>query len=215
MISRPLIRSFVCIVAVLVVANYPRIASAIIIQGNVESTSTTGQVLELTMTIDDAKTRFELTGPDYSWFAFGFDTTTMMGYSLIVEGLDDSRTVVEQNLVGIGNPGSPQATQNISIIDTIHDDLSDLTTVILERPNSTGDANDPAFSTSMTSLPIIWAHDSFATPADPNPVLTYHGSGGRGFTTIRFTVVPEPTGMLLAGIAAAAALLTARRRCGS
>ena len=78
--------------------------------------------MELTMTIDDTKTRFELTGPDYSWFAFGFDTTTMMGYSLIVEGLNDSRTAVEQNLVGIGNPGGPQATQNISIIDTIHDD---------------------------------------------------------------------------------------------
>ena len=197
--------------AFFVIVLFPVIASAKIIQGNVESTSSTGQILELTMTIDDTKTRFEMTGPDYSWYAFGFDTTTMMGYSLIVEGLNDGRTVVEQNLVGVGNPGGPQATQNISIIDTIHDDLNDFTTVIVERPNSTGDSNDPVFTTSMTSLPIIWAHDSFATPATPNPDLTYHGSGGRGFSTIRFSEVPEPMGLLLAAMAGAA-LCTLRRR---
>ena len=189
----------------------PATASAKVIHGNSESTSPSGQLMELTMTIDDTKTRFELTGPDYSWFAFGFDTTTMMGYSLIVEGLNDSRTAVEQNLVGIGNPGGPQATQNISIIDTIHDDPNNLTTIIIERPNTTGDSNDPVFNTSMTSLPIIWAHDSFATPTSPNPDLTYHGNGGRGFATIRFEVVPEPTAMLLATMAGAA-LCTLRRR---
>jgi hypothetical protein len=194
-----------------VIVSFPVIASAKIIRGNVESTSSTGQVLELTMTIDETKTRFELTGPDYSWFAYGFDATTMMGYSLIVEGLNDGRTVVEQNLVGIGNPGGPQDTQNINIIDTTHDDLNDLTTVIVERPNNTGDSNDPIFTTSMTSLPIIWGYDSFATPATPNPDLTYHGSSGRGFATIRFSEVPEPIGMLLAAMAGAA-LCASRRR---
>jgi hypothetical protein len=211
MVLRPLC-SVVRFAALVAIVSFPAIASAKVIRGNSESTSSTGQVMELTMTIDDTKTRFEMTGPDYSWFAFGFDTTTMMGYSFIVEGLDDSRTVVEQNLVGVGNPGGPQAMQNINIVDTIHDGLNDLTTVIVERPNSTGDPNDPAFTTSMTSLPIIWAHDSFATPTTPNPDLTYHGQGGRGFDTITFVEVPEPTALLLAVMAATAVLFTARRR---
>jgi hypothetical protein len=210
MILRPTI-SIARFAALAAIVLFPAAASAKVIHGNSESTSPSGQVMELTMTIDDTKTRFELTGPDYSWFAFGFDTTTMMGYSLIVEGLNNSRTVVEQNLVGIGNPGGPQATQNINIVDTIHQDVDNLTTVILERLNTTGDSNDPVFTTSMTSLPIIWAHDSFATPASPNPDLTYHGSGGRGFATITFEVVPEPTAMLLAAIASFA-LCTLRRR---
>jgi hypothetical protein len=197
--------------ALVAIISFPAIASAKIIRGNSESTSSTGQLMELTMTIDDTKTRFEMTGPDYSWFAFGFDATTMMGYSLITEGLDDSRTTVEQNLVGIGNPGGPQVTQNISIVDTIHHAVDNLTTIIVERPNNTGDSNDPVFTTNMTSLPIIWAHDSFATPDTPNPDLTYHGQGGRGFATITFTEVPEPAGLLLAAMTALA-MYTLRRR---
>jgi hypothetical protein len=210
MILRPL-GSVVRIAVLIAIVSFPAVASAKVIRGNSESISDTGQVMELTMTIDDTKTRFEMTGPDYSWFAFGFDTDTMMGYSLIVEGLDDSRTAVEQNLVGIGNPGGPQETQNINIVDTIHHAVDNLTTIVVERPNTTSDSNDPVFTTSMTSLPIIWAHDSFATPAAPNPDLTYHGRGGRGFNTITFVEVPEPASLLLAAMAALA-LYSPRRR---
>jgi hypothetical protein len=182
------------------------------IRGHVEATSPAGQPMTLTMTIDDAETRFELTGPDYSWFAFGFDTMTMLGYSLIVEGVNGDRTVVEQNLQGIGSPGSPQPIQNISIEDTIHDDLNNLSTVIVERLNNTGDADDPIFNTNLQSLDIIWAHDSFATPANPSPNLTYHGFGGRGFDTITFVEVPEPSSLLLLAIALGLTVGNARRR---
>jgi hypothetical protein len=129
-----------------------------------------------------------------------------------VEGTNDNRTVVEQNLEGVGNPGAPQSSQDIELVNTIHDDVNNLTTIVLDRPNDTGDPDDPIFSPSMASLPIIWAHDSFATPAEPNPVLTYHGFGGRGFATITFHVVPEPAGLLLAGLAAVAWLFCDRRR---
>jgi hypothetical protein len=178
-------------------------ACAIPIRGSVEPTTPLGQFVALNMTIGDTATRFELTGPDYSWFAFGFDTTTMFGYSLIIQGTDATRTAVEQNLRGIGNPGSPQATQNISIINTLHDATNNLTTIVVERPNETGDPNDPVFSTNMTALNVIWASDGFASPSSPNPILAYHDTVGRGFATIAFSPIPEPANMILLATAVA------------
>jgi hypothetical protein len=193
-------------------------ASAETVIGTIEPVITSGKYMAMTMTIDDAKTTFEMTGPDYSWFAFGFgDTatggaTSMQGYSLIVEGTDANRTVVEQNLLGVGSPGDPQDMQNINILSTTHDAARDLTTVVVERLNSTGDPNDPDFSPSMESLEVIWGLSAFSSPTAPAPVLNYHGSGGRGFETITFSEVPEPTSMLLISTASALLLCTARRR---
>lgn len=192
----------------------PRTASAIAVRGTVEPATPLGQFIALTMTIDDATTRFELVGPDYCWFAFGFDTTTMRGYSLIIEGTGDTRTAVERNLQGIGNPGSPQLSQDLIHLDTIHDAGNELTTVILERLNDTGDVNDPIFTPSMTSLDLIWSYDSFASPDEPNPDLTYHGQDGRGVVTITFApVVPEPTSMAMAMLGSLVGLaFTSRHR---
>jgi hypothetical protein len=92
----------------------PKVISALAatLVAHVDVDTPLGQEMALSITIDEHKTTFQLTGPDFSFFAFGFDTTTMFGYSLIVTGTDAIRTVVEQNLQGTGNPGSPQASQN-------------------------------------------------------------------------------------------------------
>jgi hypothetical protein len=202
-------------VALLALVWLPRSASAVAVRGTVEPATPLGQYMALTMTIDDATTRFELTGPDFCWFAFGFDTTTMRGYSLIIEGTGDLRNPVERNLQGIGNPGSPQLEQNLAFLDTIHDVDNALTTVILERPNDTGDTNDPIFTPSMTSLDLIWSYDSFARPDAPNPDLSYHGREGRGLVTINFApVVPEPASAALAALGAGMGLLFTRRNSG-
>jgi hypothetical protein len=196
----------------LILAFMPAMALAMTAFGTAQPSIPSGQYMSLTMTIDDTKTTFEMTGPDFSWFAFGFDTTTMFGYSLIVEGLDDNRTAVEQNLEGVNQPGSPQATQNINIVSTVHHAGVDLTTIVIERLNNTGDPNDPVFSPSMTSLDIIGAYRASSSPASPSPNLNYHGSGGRGFGTITFSVVPEPATMSLTVIVGAMALLFSNRR---
>ncbi len=181
----------------------PCFVQAAPITGEVEITTPLGRYMALKMDINDTTTTFELTGPDFSWFAFGFDTTIMNGYSFIIEGLDGTRTAHERNLVANGNPGVPQATQNISIVSTIHDAANDLTTITLERPNQTGDPNDPDFSTSMTELDVIWAYRASASPAAPVANLNFHGMSGRGATLITFAAVPEPnTALLLASIAA-------------
>jgi hypothetical protein len=197
--------------ALIFLVSWQPIASAATIGGAAEP-DTSGQFMALSMTIDDTTTRFTLTGPDYSWYAFGFDTMTMLGYSLIIEGTDGNRTAVEQNLLGIGSPGDPQATQNINIVSTSHDSANDLTTVVIERANNTGDVNDPVFTTDMESLDFIWAYDSFATPSTPNPNLTYHGFGGRGFDMITFSVIPEPATALLLIVAAGMAPFLINRR---
>lgn len=172
-------------------------AAAVPITGSMQATSSLGQLLALKMTITNATTTFELTGPDYSYFAFGFDTTSMQGYSLIIEGLDDVRTVVEQNMLGRGNPGSPQSIQNLTVLDISHDALNDLTTLVIKRANQTGDPEDPDFSTALTSLDVIWAYAVTATPENPNGALSYHGPGGRGFATLTFAPIPEPASALL------------------
>jgi hypothetical protein len=212
MTMRQLISAVSTSVALIAVTLFAGTASAITVTGTVEPNIPSGQHMALTMTIDDTTTTFELTGPDFSWFAFGFNTMTMQGYSLIVEGINDQRMVVEQNLVGRGNPGSPQATQNLVVVDSSHDQANDLSTLVIQRPNNTGDPNDPVFTTSMTSLPIIWGYDSFASPAIPNPDLTYHGFSGRGFATITLAVVPEPAGLLLAAMAAVVLAAPRRRK---
>lgn len=200
------------IVAFAAVASSALTAAAATVTGSSSPSMTSGQFMSIDMTIDDNKTRFELIGPDFSWFAFGFDTTTMAGYSLIIQGTDAARTAVEQNIVGIGQPGSPQATQNISIISTEHLAAQDLTKIVIERVNNTGDSNDPIFSPSMSSLNVISGFDSFSSPAFPNPNLSYHGSGGRGFGRIEFSPVPEPTTLWLIGATTFAFTGYTRRR---
>ncbi len=188
-------------------------ASAAVATVSLYVTSPEGQHLALKLTMDDLKTRFELTGPSFSWFAFGFDTTTMQGYSIIVEGLNDTRSMVEQNLAGRGDPGSPQTIQNLDFIDVTYDSDTDLTTVIVERENDTGDDEDPVFLTSMRSLPIIFAYDSAASVAFPNPSLRNHGRNGRGFGTI--TLIPEPASAAMLAIGAGLTCATLRRRTRS
>lgn len=187
-------------------------ASAKTVRGTVQPAIPSGQFMSMTMTIDEVKTRFELTGPDFSYFAFGFDTTEMYGYSLIIEGTDAARTAVEQNLLGAGAPGSPQAIQNISILSTVHHAASDLTTLVIERLNNTGDPDDAIFSPNMTQLNIIGAYNSFTSPSDPDGDLEYHGSDGRGFGVIQFAVIPEPSGAFLAAVSTAMLLARFRSR---
>jgi hypothetical protein len=196
----------------LTVGMFPSLALSAPITGEVEITTPLGQYMALKMDINDTTTTFELTGPDFSWFAFGFDTTMMNGYSLIIEGLDGTRTAHERNLVTVGNPGAPQAIQNISIVSTVHDAAKDLTTITLERLNNTGDFNDPNFSTSMTSLDVIWAYRAAASPAAPVANLNNHGANGRGATFISFAPVPEPCSAMLVGTFAMLGLSSRRIR---
>lgn len=203
---------FGALVVLVAVACLPRLAVAVVVRGMVEPSTPMGQFMAMTMTIDDDKTTFELTGPDFSWFSFGFDTTTMRGYSLIIEGTGDARDAVERNLIGVGNPGSPQGSQDLDLIDTIHDADNELTTVVLERANDTFDADDPIFSPSMMSLELIWAYDSFASSGSPSPDLSYHGANGRGLVTITFAPVPEPASLALAALGTVVGLTLARRR---
>lgn len=161
------------------------------ITGHFGVTTSTGHPLEINIAIDPTTTTFKLTGPDFSWFAFGFNTQSMTGYALIVEGMDNNRTVVEQNLVFAGDPGTPQAEQNIAVVDLVHHEADDLTTLVITRPNTTGDPEDLDFSPGIAELGIIWAYDQYATPLFPTPIMGYHGSA-RGGAMMTFTVIPEP-----------------------
>lgn len=188
----------------------PAVAESI--TGHFGVTTSTGHPLEINIAIDPTTTTFELTGPDFSWFAFGFNTQSMMGYALIVEGTDNDRAVVEQNLVFAGDPGTPQTVQNIAVVDLFHHEADDLTTLVITRPNTTGDPEDLDFSTNLAELDIIWAYDQYATRLFPNPAMAYHG-GARGAAVMTFAVIPEPGTLILISTAALVVASGRRLRC--
>jgi hypothetical protein len=188
--------------------------------GFIEPVTPLGQYMSLEVTIGPTHTLFEMTGPDFSWFAFGFDpdlgmppNISMQGYSIIVEGLDANRSATEYNMVGVGNPGPPQALQNLEILSTTHDAANNLSTVLIRRLNDTGDPLDPIFPRDRNPLPIIWSYGSFGDPTSPTPELSYHGSNGRGDMLITFepVAIPEPSTVALV-LAGGAILWIVRKR---
>jgi hypothetical protein len=194
-------------------AALPSSVSAEVVKGFIEPVTPLGQYMSLEMTIGETHTLFKMTGPDYSWFGFGFEPNmTMQGYAIIVEGTNAARTAHERNLIGVNQPGDPQASQDIEILDIDHDALHNLSTILLRRANDTGDSLDPEFPPSQNPLPMIWSYGSFGSEDFPEPNLSYHGSNGRGFIDIEFTPIPEPSGIALGSLAVGSLLLARRRR---
>lgn len=198
-------------------AALPSNVSGEVLKGFVEPVTPLGQYLSLEMTIGETHTLFKMTGPDFSWFGFGFDPDvtsppTMQGYSIIVEGLDGIRTAHERNLGGVGNPGDAQPTQNLELLWSSHDAANNLSTVLLRRANDTGDPLDVPFPGNQNPLPIIWSYDASASPDLRVPNLSYHGFDGKGFVDIAFTPIPEPTGLALGSLAVGTLLLANRYR---
>src|SRR5690606_10455500 len=157
-------------------AALPSNVSGEVVRGFIEPVTPLGQYLSLEMTIGETHTLFEMTGPDYSWFGFGFEPEgTMQGYSIIVEGNDAARTAHERNLGGVGNPGDAQATQNLEFLGASHDAANNLSTILLRRANITGDVLDPSFPPDENPLPMIWSYAASSSPDLPDPNLSYHG----------------------------------------
>jgi hypothetical protein len=197
--------------AVGALALFPGAASAVSITGSMEPNLLLGPPppdgMGLTLTIDDTITRFEMTGPSDRWFAFAFDTTTMVGYALMVEGHGDERSVEEHDM-SYGDPGPHLEPSSLNIVTLISDVVNGLSTVVVERPSILGEPNRVDFLTSWTNLNVVWAYDSlnFGEPPD------YHGSAGRGFGNVTFTVIPEPATWIILLLGAVVWFMTDRRR---
>jgi hypothetical protein len=127
-----------------------------------------------------------LTGPSGRWFALGFNANSMAGGTDVVS-VHNATTLsaFDCNLTGYSAPAT-DAQQNWTITSDATN--AGVRTVTATRSLATGDANDYAFSSTPTSVGLIWARSSTASFS-----YSYHGSANRGATLATFTQVQPPS----------------------
>lgn len=118
---------------------------------------------------------FSITGPSSKYFGFGFNTTSMTSGSYTLLANVGGSNVSEYSMAFHSAPVL-QATQNLSAVNSSTSGTTK--TVTFQRPLNTGDANDYIFSTSLTTINIIWAYGS---------TTTLNGHAGKGVSSITFT----------------------------
>ncbi len=148
-------------------------SSAAIFVGTAASPTTPSVELEITLDDGAEEITFVLRGPDDRWFAWGFGTDGMSGYSLIVEQ-DGGVTFHERNLVATGDPGAPQAQQDLSLVSS--SSAGGVTELVLTRALDTGDANDFLFPAGEGTVELIWGRGGSSGAG----TLAYHGPQNKG-----------------------------------
>ena len=142
------------------------------------------------------KVTMTMVGPSNVWLAVALDATSMgsSGADVIVF---DSTGLKDSFLSGYSQP-SVDATQNWSS-PTITTNAG-VSTVVATRALNTGDSNDYAFTTSSTSLPLLWAKGPSLNSAQK------HVTKGAAVSTLstetisalpEFNVYPNPTDLEL------------------
>jgi hypothetical protein len=152
--------------------------------GVVSLSNTSG--LAMTVKIDvGTQVTLTLTGPSGRWFALGFDAGSMASGTDVV-GVHSATTLntFDCYLTGYSAPVTdPQ--QNWTI--TSDASSGGVRTIVASRALNTGDVNDYVFSSSPTSIGLIWARSSSATYS-----YAYHGGSNRGVTFANFSLVQPP-----------------------
>lgn len=138
------------------------------------------------------KTRLTIVVPDNVWFAVGFGGSNMSAGADVFRS--DGTEITDAKSTGRFLPPA-DASQDWSLISNTTS--GSVRTMVVERDNNTGDADDFVFSTTGTSISIIWAMGT-----DSN--YSQHTSSNRGATAINtlsitevrnldFEVFPNPT----------------------
>jgi len=137
------------------------------------------QNLSADITIDQSTTTLTITVPDNIWFAVGFGGSTMSSGADVFRSngteIFDARTTARR-LPPV------DAQQDWTLVSNM---VSNSTrTMVVTRPNDTGDSNDFVFNPNAGSLTMIWAHGTSTN-------FAFHG-GNRGATTAAVTLnTPE------------------------
>ncbi|NNF07598.1 MAG: hypothetical protein HKN21_12620 [Candidatus Eisenbacteria bacterium] len=131
--------------------------------------------LEVLIDSDTDEVTITMVGPADRWFSWGFDTNTMRGYSIITTFSGATPIINEQTLVAIGNPGSPQSSQDLTEVSA--DVNAGEITLVLTRPRVTGDAEDFDFADYQSGgdIDMVWAYSGSGSQT-----LVYHQAQARG-----------------------------------
>ena len=148
--------------------------------GTINLSLTSG--LEYSAKIDITSTEATLTliGPDDRWLGLGLGVQSMTNNGDVVIYTGGSN-LSDMTFQGIGNTPVLDSNQNWSISSNTKS--LGVRTLIATRALSTVDANDYVFSTSDTSINLVWARGFNASFT-----LENHGASNRGITSSGITL---------------------------
>ena len=136
-----------------------------------------GYTMELNISADTGMTTLTLSGPSTVWMAVGF------GGQAMSDGADVFRTngvtADDARATGRFMPANDAQQDWTMTSNSINGGTR---TIVAERLNNTGDANDFVFSPSAGSISIIWALGSSTNTAQQ------HAGSNRGATVIGVTL---------------------------
>jgi hypothetical protein len=136
--------------------------------------------LEYSAQIEISSTTVTLTliGPSDRWLGLGFDASSMtVGKDMV---FFDGTNLTDRTFDGIGAPPILDAQEDWTILPGYPDINSGVVTVVATR-DASGGPGDHKFSTSDTSIDLVWARGNGATF-----VLGYHGGSNRGLAMADF-----------------------------
>jgi hypothetical protein len=147
-------------------------------------TTSLGAGLSFAASMDQSTSTITITlqGPSDRYLACGFGMTMSDAdpfiYTTGKSGVNDPEAVYDYRLTSQNASNvTKDAGQNWT---TVSNTINGATrTLVVSRPLNTGDGTDKILNFSDASVNIIWAKASTASM-----VLSYHGNGNRGFTTL-------------------------------
>ncbi|WP_158635191.1 T9SS type A sorting domain-containing protein [Formosa maritima] len=123
-----------------------------------------------------------LSGPDNKYLGLGFDSASMTAGKDVVIWLNDGTfKLTDRSFLGVGAEPALDAEQDWTIISNTTS--SGQRNIVATRLPNTGNTNDHVFSTSASSIDLVWSFEDTSTYT-----LGWHGISNRGFTRESFTL---------------------------
>ena len=147
--------------------------------GNINLSSSSS--LEYAAQVDITTTEVTLTliGPSDRWLALGFGVNSMTRDGDVV--IFDGTNLTDRTFLGIGFTPELDGNQDWSIASNTID--AGTRTLVATRALNTGETNDYVFSTTDTSLNLVWARGS-----ENSFALSTHGTDNRGIASSGITL---------------------------
>ena len=146
--------------------------------GLIELSTEVGLEYSAKIDITDSEVTLTLIGPENRWLGLGFDAISMTSGKDVV--IFDGTALTDRSFNGVGVIPPLDTNQDWSITGNTID--SGIRTLIATRERDTGNTDDFSFSTTDTSIDLVWARSRFE-----GFTLEWHGSN-RGITTEALTL---------------------------
>ena len=146
--------------------------------GEIVLSTTSGLEYSAQIDVTSSEVTLTLIGPSDRWLGLGFGVSSMTSGGDVV--IFNGTALTDRTFGGIGVLPTPDSNQDWTI--TFNDVSGGVRTLTATRALDTGEANDYVFSTSDTSINLVWARGNGSFN------LVYHGGSNRGITSSAFTL---------------------------